>query len=165
MAGCDLIKRVFISDEFEGKFSSYNIKHLTIPLYSAWFGSTWERLIKTVKGCLCKLVGRERLPYFELLTVLSDIQNAVNSCPLTYRCSGDYELDVISPNAFLCPHYNNSVFLNIKDNPFDVEVPNRMNLLDSLEKRDLLLERFHKLWHEDYLLSLREQSRELYEGF
>lgn len=164
MAGCDLIKRVFISDEFEGKFSSYNIKHLTIPLYSAWFGSTWERLIKTVKGCLYKLVGRERLPYFELLTVLSDIQNAVNSRPLTYRCSGDYELDVISPNAFLCPHYNNSVFLNIKDNPFDVEVPNRMNLLDSLEKRDLL-ERFHKLWHEDYLLSLREQSRELYEGF
>lgn len=54
VAGCDLVKQVFVSDEFVGKFSTFNIKHLTIPLYSAWFGSVWERLIKTVKCCLFK---------------------------------------------------------------------------------------------------------------
>lgn len=101
VAGCDLVKQVFVSDEFVGKFSTFNIKHLTIPLYSAWFGSVWERLIKTVKCCLFKLVGRKSLEYFEFLTVLSDVQNAINSRPLTYRCSEDAGLDVITPNAFL----------------------------------------------------------------
>ena len=34
VAGCNLAKQV-VSDEFVGKFSTFNIKHLTIPLYSA----------------------------------------------------------------------------------------------------------------------------------
>ena len=35
VAGCNLVKQVFVSDEFVGKFSAFNIKHLTIPLCSA----------------------------------------------------------------------------------------------------------------------------------
>lgn len=57
VSGCDVIKEVYVSDKFVGKFSTYNIKHPTIPLYSVWFGSMWERLTKMVKGCLYKLVG------------------------------------------------------------------------------------------------------------
>ena len=48
IAGCNLVKQVFVFDEFAGKFSTLNIKHLTIPLYSAWFGSVWERLVESV---------------------------------------------------------------------------------------------------------------------
>lgn len=39
VAGCNLIKQVHASGEFKDKFSTFNIKHLTIPMYSAWFGS------------------------------------------------------------------------------------------------------------------------------
>ena len=48
VAGCNLLRQMFLSDEFVEKFSTFNIKHLTITLYSAWFGSVWERLIKLV---------------------------------------------------------------------------------------------------------------------
>ena len=48
IAGCNLVKQVFVSDEFVGKFSTFNEKHLTIPLYSAYFRSVLERLIKSV---------------------------------------------------------------------------------------------------------------------
>lgn len=30
VAVCNFIKQMFISDEFDGKFSTFNIKHLTI---------------------------------------------------------------------------------------------------------------------------------------
>ena len=52
VAGCNLVKQVFTSDKFVGKFSTFNMKHVTIPLYSPWFGNVWERLIKSVKCCL-----------------------------------------------------------------------------------------------------------------
>ena len=100
-AGCNRVKQVFVSNEFVGKFRTFNIKHPTIPLYSAWFGSIWEWLIKSVKCCLFKLVGRKSVEYFEFLTLLSDIQNALNSRPFTYRCLEDAGLDIITPNAFL----------------------------------------------------------------
>ena len=38
IAGCNRMKQVFVSNEFVGKFSTFNINYLTIPLYSAWFG-------------------------------------------------------------------------------------------------------------------------------
>ena len=82
VAGCNPVKQVFVFDEFVGRFSTFNIKHFTIPLYSAWFGSVWERPIKSVKFCLFKLVGRKSVEYFEFLTLLSDVQNVINSRPI-----------------------------------------------------------------------------------
>jgi len=40
-------------------------------------------MIKTLKNSLHKTVGRKHLPYFEFITLLSDLQNSINSRPLT----------------------------------------------------------------------------------
>ena len=53
---------------------SLNIK---IPLYSAWVGSAWERLIRVIKSCIYKCVGRKKIEYFQFVSLLSDIQNTV----------------------------------------------------------------------------------------
>ena len=74
IAGCNLIQEVFASSEFNEHFQIYSIKHVRIPLYAAWMGSTWERMIRTIKSCLYKTIGRSRINYFDLLTVISDIQ-------------------------------------------------------------------------------------------
>ena len=56
-----------------------NIKHATIPVYSPWVGSTWERLIRVVKNCIRKTVGRAKIEYFDMLTLLCDVENAENA--------------------------------------------------------------------------------------
>ena len=96
----DIIEQHVHSDNFDKQFENYKIKHIKIPLYSNWVGSTWERLIRAIKSCLYKIIGRSKIEYFELLTLLSDIQNAINTRPLTYRCSFDSDLQVIIPNCF-----------------------------------------------------------------
>ena len=58
VAGVNFMHEVFLSSEFSEKFSKYNIKHIRIPVYSAWVGSTWERMIRVIKSCLYKVVGR-----------------------------------------------------------------------------------------------------------
>ena len=75
-ADCNL---VFVSEEFVGKISTFNIKHHTILLYLAWFGGVLERLIKSIKRCVFKQVGRKSVEYFEFSTPVSDIQEVINS--------------------------------------------------------------------------------------
>ena len=93
--------RRFLPREFNEHFQVYNIKHIRIPLYVVWVGSTWESMIRTIKSRLYITIGRSRINYFDLLTVISDIQNAINSRSLTYRCSSDSNLEIIMPNCFL----------------------------------------------------------------
>ena len=145
VAVCNLVKQVFVSDEFVGKFSTFNIKHLTISLYSAWFGSVWERLIKSVKCCLFKRVDRKYVEYFEFLTLLSDVQNAINSRPLTYRCSEVAGLDIITPNVFLYLHFKTELFFRDPEKIHNLTPPCREALLERLEFRDLYLKEFHYL--------------------
>src|ERR1700755_689462 len=77
---------ILSSDMFSEHMRINNIKHFKIPLYSSWVGSVWERMIRVVKGCLYKTIGKATLTYYQLLTTISNIIN-VNSRPLTYRSS------------------------------------------------------------------------------
>ena len=163
IAGVHILETVFTSAEFKEKFGIYNIKHIKIPLYSPWVGSTWERLIRTVKECLKKSIGRAKLDYFRLRTVLSDIQQAINIRPLTYRCADNISLEILTPNHFLKPYAETNLFIK---NPKD-ELPSsvgRKILVKSLEIRDRLLDRFKELWYEEYLLGLKETFKNLHEA-
>ena len=126
-------------------------------------GSIWERCIRTVKTCLRKSIGRQKLDYFKLKTVLSDIQSTINQRPLTYRCSEDFELEVISPNDFLNPYHENSLLIH---NPKGIlpHTKARKVLIDSLETRDSLLESFKEMWYNEYLLGLRDSYKDLHDS-
>ena len=164
VAGCNLIREVFSCSEYKEKFDVYDIQHIRIPLYSAWVGSTWERLIRVVKSSIYKTIGRSRISYFDLLTVISDIQHAINERPLTYRCSDDLSPEAITPNAFLFPNAKNSVML--KSNSHDlgeVTAPSQTQVEQSIQLRENILSKFKSLWYEEYLLGLRELCIDLHE--
>ena len=163
IAGCKAIQDALICDEFKEQFQIYGVQHVRIPLYSAWVGATWERMIRTIKSCLMKAVGRARLDYFELLTVVGDIQSAVNSRPLTYR-SSENDLEPITPNCFLKgTNSSQSLLRPQEDTPlWEHEAPTRESLLSTLDNRDNSLMHFKQLWYDDYLLSLREHCRNLH---
>ena len=78
-----------------------SIKHIRVPVYSPWVANVWERLLRIVKASIYKSIGRKRLEYFSFAALLSDIQNIINSRPLTYNGSDPCDLEIISPNSFL----------------------------------------------------------------
>ena len=82
------------------------IKLYPIPAYASWMGGVYERQIKTVKQCLYKTLGKAKIKYFELLTVLSDIQNSINNRPLTYVYNDVNEIEPLTPNKILKLHTN-----------------------------------------------------------
>ena len=98
--GGKILQNALASQEFEAKLVELNIVQIRIPLLSPHFGALWKRIIRTVKACLYKVVGKARINYFEMLTILSNTQFAINNRPFTYQSSD--QLDVLSPNQ-LCP--------------------------------------------------------------
>ena len=157
------MEQVFTSDEFQQRFGIHDIKHIKIPLYAPWHGATWERLIRTVKDCLKKTISRSKLDYFRLVTVLSDIQHAVNCRPLTYRCADNFGLEILTPNRFLKPHVETNLLLR---DPKELFPPSSMRktLAKSLELREKLLSDFKQLWYDEYLLSLKDSYKYLFES-
>jgi len=149
----------------DNPFNNYlvanNVRHLTIPLYSAWIGAAWERMIKTVKASLHKIVGRKHMKYFELITLLSDIQEAINCRPLTYSES-DINFVCITPNSFLKFSPGSTLLLDGEAGT-ELPVPSREKLVQSLQARDDLLDQIKQRWIDEYLLSLREAGRKLYQ--
>ena len=159
-AGVVKLKQVLQSKFFNENFGTSNIKHRCIPLGAPWVGSCWERTIKTIKDCLKKTIGRRKLDYFKYVTVLSDVQLAVNSRPLTYRCADNNDLEVITPLNFLNPYGRNTLL--VKDSAASYP-RNRsgQEFADSLTLRDELLDRFREIWSQEYLTSLRDSYKDL----
>lgn len=86
--------------------------------------------------CLYKSIGRSQEEYFELLTILSDIQRAINSQPLTYCCSSDSGSEIITCNCFLYPLSKED--MNMDDENIVSEPPQKNHVITSLEIRDYL---------------------------
>ena len=59
--GVDLMQEMFTSSEYREKLSKHNIEHIRIPAYSPWVGSCWDCMIRTMKSCIYKVIGRVKL--------------------------------------------------------------------------------------------------------
>ena len=157
-----VLSRSYTDNSFENYLVKNDIEHIRIPLYASWAGAAWERMIRTIKSCLYKAVGRKRIEYFSLITLLSEIKEAINSRPLTYM-DGDNEILPICPNNFLKFGKNKS--LVIDECPNILLTPaNRQSLVKTLELKDEIFDKFKNRWFEEYLLGLREQEFNLYEN-
>ena len=98
-----------------------------------------------------------------MLTVISDVQNVVNSRPLTCRSSNNI-LETITPNCFLKADPNGNVILRFDEDPiWERDPTSRDTLTDALSARDELLSHFKELWYNSYLLSLREICSDLHQ--
>ena len=52
MKGGSILESSLQAKEFQHELERLDIRHIRIPLYSAWIGSAWERLIRVLKNCL-----------------------------------------------------------------------------------------------------------------
>ena len=51
---------------------------------ATWWGVFWERLVRSVKNCIKKVVGRSTLNFEELRTLLVEVEATLNNRPITY---------------------------------------------------------------------------------
>ncbi len=76
-----------------------------------WWGGAFERMVKSTKRCLRKMVGQASLTHDELLTAVTEIESIINSRPLLYLSAGDTE-EPLTPSHLLIGRR----VLNLPDN-------------------------------------------------
>ena len=104
-----------------------------------WWGGVFERLVKSTKRSLRKVVGRARLFYDELNTVIVEIEAVMNSRPLTY-VSIDELKEPITPSHFLYGRRMLTLPDGLAEEEFDedyvLETPQcrRQSVLETMEE-------------------------------
>ena len=111
----------------------------------------YERLVGVMKNCLKKVVGKAKLNFEELNTVIIEIEKCVNSRPLTYL-SEEHEDTVITPNLFI---YGRDIDRN-------QSARHEFNELSGGDMRkrqaygQVIFKHFTKRFVKEYLLALQE---------
>lgn len=118
---------------------------------AAWWGGFWERLIRTIKESLRKVLKANCFCYDELYTILIEVEAIVNSRPLT-TLSETLEEEPLTPAHFLIGRRLLSVpegrILEIQKKSSDEEFQGRWR------RRQVLLDAFWNRWHREYILQL-----------
>ena len=85
------ISRVFEHSGVESYLSGQRIEWTFNLEKAPWWGGFFERLIGSTKRYLKRIIGRARLSYEELFTVVCEIEAVLNSRPLLYVSSEDFD--------------------------------------------------------------------------
>ena len=152
----------------EGADSPWRIKWHYTTEYAHWQGGVFERLVGITKQALKKAIGRKRLTFMEMTTLLAETEAIVNTRPLTW-----VETDPTgSPTQSLTPAHFLSTGLNLQLVPasYDNDVtqstdsdwlPSPLATSDKLVKQwqteQDRLDKVWETWNSLYLSSLREQ--------
>ena len=130
------------------------IEHSPILPASPWWGGFYERLVRSVKTPLKKVIGMAKLNYEEMETALIEIEAIINSRPLTYMYDDDVS-EALTPSHLLTGR-------NLSATPTE-STPDVESTADTLSNRykylQTTLQSTWKKFEHHYLTELREHHR------
>lgn len=139
------------NEEIAKELSEFKTTWHFNPPGAPHFGGLWEAGVKSVKYHLKRVVGETRLTYDEFETVLVQIEAILNSRPLC-PISNDPNNVALTPAHFLIQ----DSLLSLPDNNLESV---KTCLQDRWSMIQQLLQRFWKLWSDDYLNTLRQRKK------
>jgi hypothetical protein len=87
--------------KIEMETTNQMIKWKFIPPTAAWWGGWWERLIRTMKELLRRMLGHCKFSMFQMESVLCEVESAMNDRPLTYVADDQDDLLPLTPSMLL----------------------------------------------------------------
>ena len=118
---------------------------------SPHLGGVWERMIRSVKGVLRSIVGKQVLNDESLLTFLSEVERILNDRPLTTVSSDVRDPDVLTPSKILSLH---SCSRPLVQSGKDIS-----SLKKQWKQAQVNADIFWRRWTKEYLPILQHRSR------
>ena len=157
------IPKLFISDNaktFLGKELKEYLKVMHssweyILEKSPWWGGFYERMVKTVKRTLRKILLKSKITYEELLTIIIEIEGVINSRPLCYIYSDSSTEEVLTPSHLMVGRRllsRNTSLDQAEFNSTEKYLSKRVKYLNTL------INHFQRRFQKEYLTELREHQ-------
>ncbi|XP_053381697.1 uncharacterized protein LOC128549195 [Mercenaria mercenaria] len=155
---CNVVKSADVQDYV----AHSGVKWSFIVEVAPWMGGMYERLVGLVKRSMRKTMGKKKLTFDQMLTVVKEVESIINSRPLVYVWEDLKSSIALIPSHFICLNPKTGIpeTKDDEDDPdFNVKENSSDKLLKMWKKGEKLLNVFWKIWREEYLSSLRERSR------
>ncbi|UYV76707.1 hypothetical protein LAZ67_14001843, partial [Cordylochernes scorpioides] len=123
-----------------------------IPPTAAWWGGWWERLIRSIKDLLVRILGHSSVYYEEMSTILCDAEATINSRPLTYIHEDFDSLIPLSPSMFL----HDSKYVGVPD----LDKLDSKKFQDRYQHCQRLREALRSRFRSEYLGQLVQKANE-----
>ena len=147
------IQRIVRSPEVAKYLTTNRVTWKFIVERAPWWGGFWERMVRSVKRCLRKCIGRSSLNHDKLNTLLIEVESVLNSRPLTYIFDDSEGISyILSPSHLI---YGCKI-ANIPNVGHCKVLSTSSSLTRKAKHHFNLLSQFTKQWRKQYLLSLRE---------
>ena len=131
--------------EMEWQFNPPSAPHM---------GGAWERLVRTVKTTMKFVLKNLILTEFQLITFITEVENIVNSRPLTPLSEDPNDMEPLTPNHFLKGFNNSDVLLETN------QVSNKGKIFRKKWKHiQMCLDHFWTRWKLEYLPTLTTRGK------
>ena len=80
-----VLNKLFEDNEVKANLAQNRIEWKFILERTPWWGGFYERMVENVKRCLRKVIGKAKLRFDELLTILLEVEGSLNCMPLPYE--------------------------------------------------------------------------------
>ncbi|KAG0428862.1 hypothetical protein DMUE_5789, partial [Dictyocoela muelleri] len=118
-------------------------------------GGFYERLVGICKLHLKRTLQNSLVTFDEFNTVLTEVENTMNTRPLTYVGDDLHEEEILTPSHLLYGHILRTIPIPEENLEFDTY--NDSNKLSKRHRYILnLILKFQQRWKKDYLLHLRQ---------
>lgn len=139
-----------------------NIEWKFIVDYAPWWGGFYERMMKSIKTPLKKILGRAVYSPDEIYTILTEVEAMVNSRPLTQVSDEASEMNYLTPASFLIGRPLVNVPVIPVKSPDKSKRKKELNKLMVMQNRTL--NQLWKMWREEYLRNLGTVPRNVADG-
>jgi hypothetical protein len=157
-AAAKAIHAVVNHAEVQKYLSGLGVKWIFNLPKAPWWGGVFERMVRSTKRCLRKIIGQAKFSHDELLTALTEVEMVVNSRPLSYVSSDDLD-EPLTPSHLMVGRR----LLSFPDH-LCPELEDFEATPDFLTRRtrylNATINRFWERWRREYLLELREAHRQ-----
>ena len=140
------------SESFQSLMAEEAITWKYILEGSPWWGGFYERLMRTIKAPLKKILGKSRMNTDEMSTVIKEVEAQVNSRPLCAPSDEPSEQNYLTPASFLIKRANMNLPLKYREDPKPTIT--KRGLIKMLNNQNRYLDAIWKTWKEEYLRNL-----------
>ena len=123
-----------------------------------WWGGVFERMVRSTKRCLRKMIGRASFTRDELLTAVVEIEAVINSRPLSYVSATDVK-EPLTPSHLILGRRLLSLpdYLGYSCEPGDEDFEvSASKLTKRMKHFASVFNHFWRRWRSEYLKELRE---------
>ena len=136
----------------EEKFTREGVEWRFITERAPWHGGFYERMVRSIKTPLRKILGKAKLSFREVETLLTNIEAQINSRPLTDVSADKKDPLPLTPSHLL-------IGRNLLTLP---EVPKQIKattLGKRWQYRQRMEKQFWSRWHKEYLAELNQYHK------